>query len=321
MIFAANDGTPLYCQSSLKKNARGSILIVHGLGEHGGRYEQFCKEMQEKLPLNVHSLDLRGHGRSLGLRGHVEEFSTYQDDIDCWLEFLKKQQMTTSAEPIFFFGHSLGDLILLNYFSKKRKSHHNIVGLILSSPAIAPIIPMGSLKYEFAKKMPAFLKQLYIPNGIDPHDLSQDRKAVEKYKNDPLVHNRVTPAFFCALMETVQSVQETKISLQIPVLFMLAGSDKVVDSEKAKTVAESISAPLKELKILRGFFHEIFQEKRKQDAYSVLKDWVKRTFEGRAQWQSKKVKSKNSSKLSKNVVTAKATSRSRREKRAASTLI
>ena len=137
MIFRSDDGTLIFYDSLLVEKPIGSVLIVHGLGEHSGRYEELASELLN-LRLNVHLLDLRGHGRSYGTRGHFNSLEEIHRDIDGWIAHLVSSGTLKENAPCFFLGHSLGGLIVLSYLDqyKAHALYPRLAGAIISVPAI-----------------------------------------------------------------------------------------------------------------------------------------------------------------------------------------
>jgi lysophospholipase len=301
MIFKGVDGILLYGESHLTDNSRGSLLVVHGLGEHLGRYSHLVK-WANKLGLDVHLMDLRGHGRSQGIRGHTSEFSLFAADLENFVEHLNLQ----GDKPCFLFGHSMGGLVSLDFVLRNPKQ---IDGLILSSPAVG--IRLGaaaSMQVLIADSLPGFLCALQFPNGITSEMLTHDPKEIEKHKNDPLNHHWITPALFTGLVKTIESLGDRLKNIDVPVLFLIAGRDTVVDGSAAERFAAKLAAARPKLVRIRrfhSFYHEVINETRKELAFQEMKLWIQNRLRGKKKTDSKK----SSSASSKRKATAKATSR------------
>jgi alpha-beta hydrolase superfamily lysophospholipase len=280
MIVRSSDGTLLFTQSyKCATRARGALLVVHGLGEHSGRYEELV-EHSLQLRFDVHLLDLRGHGRSKGTRGHFTDLSEHHADLDAWIAHLVSAGQLSDKIPCTLLGHSLGGLIALTYAAKftAKPPAPALSGLVLSNPCLGlRWNPLLMVEARIARKVPGFLNSIQIPNGIDPNNLSHDADEVERYLDDPLVHRWITPAAFNAIERGIASLPKLYPQLGMPTLFMLSGKDRVVDTTAAETFAEKlgIAHPGKvEVKLFHSFFHEPFHELKKERAFLELKKWM-----------------------------------------------
>ncbi len=272
MIFTSSDKTNIHYNSFCKENNKASLLVLHGLGEHPGRYEEFRKKAEQEN-LDIHLMSLRGHGCSEGTRGHVDNFSQYHEDISAWYSCLKEQGHLRS--PIFLFGHSLGGLIFLDYILHSRQPlTYNVSGIALSSPALGINTPLKVIKPFLDTGAFGFLERLQFPNSIKPKYLSHDKKYLRNYKEDPLIHNKITLALFRHLLGAIHKVWKTKSKINVPILFFIAGEDKIVDSQAILSFAKSSVVENKKIEKLPGFYHEVFQEKGKAKVYSTFFKWI-----------------------------------------------
>jgi alpha-beta hydrolase superfamily lysophospholipase len=252
---------------------------VHGMGEHGGRYDELV-EHALGLGLDVHVMDLRGHGRSKGTRGHFTDLAEHHADLDAWIAHLVSTGELSDKLPTILLGHSLGGLIALTYAAKyvAQPPAPPISALVLSNPALGlRWNPMLLIEAQVARKIRGFLGSIQVPNGIDPENLSHDREEVERYIDDPLNHKWITPAAFNAIERGIASLPKLYPQLGMPTLFLLSGKDKVVDTDAAKHFADklAIAHPGKvEVKLFHSFFHEPFHELKRERAFLELKKWI-----------------------------------------------
>ncbi len=299
MIFRSDDGTLIFCESHRVAKPRGSILFVHGMGEHCGRYAGLVK-VANKLGLDAHLLDLRGHGRSQGTRGHFTDMAEHHRDLDCWLDHLVAKKELNGSLPCFLFGHSLGGLITATYAAQysTKPLYPEISGLVFSAPAfgLRPNI-LQMVEGELAKRLPPFLRNLQVPTGIRAEDLSHDKEEVRKYRNDPLVHGWITPAAYLAIEKAIRSLPKLMPKLAKPALFLLSGKDKVVHFPASEAYAKKLAVAHPgnvEVKVFHSFFHEPFHEAKRERAYLELKKWVLLCLSPRKATSSKKSSSKSS---------------------------
>ncbi len=305
MIVRSEDGLLIYGESHPVENPRASLLIIHGIGEHSSRYLEVVKQAH-RLRMDVHLMDLRGHGRSQGVRGHFESMDQIHQDIDTWISHLVDNGLLQGDLPLFLLGHSLGGLIAISYVPKyqKKPMYPALAGLCLSSPALGlRWNPLLLLEKQIAKRIPPFLKALQVPTGMDPDFLSHDKLEVKAYREDPLVHSWITPSAFLAMERTMKGLYKIVPQLELPILFLLSGRDKVVHTEAAEDFARKLAVahPGKiEVRVFHTFYHEPFHEGKREKAFLELKKWMLKCLP--------KHSKKSSSKSLKKEATAKVTS-------------
>jgi alpha-beta hydrolase superfamily lysophospholipase len=312
MILNADDGVLLHCLSQRAAKPWASLLIVHGLGEHLGRYDSFAEEMLGR-GISVHRIDLRGHGRSGGARGHVERFSQFYADIEAWIKYLESSGALNTGVPTFLFGHSLGGLIATGFLARRTNVLGiAIVGLILSSPGFAPpATPKSWVQKWLSGKIPHLIGKIQIPNGISPDDLSHDKNVIAAYLDDPLVHPWITPGLARSYFAALGKLDEYAKGLRAPILTFLAGEDRVVSNRATEQFIAQVQLehPLLPVTLKRfpGAFHEIFNESHKQKYFSTLADWIQSCLASQKRPATSARSKPNSLKSSKTKATGKAT--------------
>ncbi len=264
------DGTNIHFQKFGSRNARASLLIIHGLGEHSGRYQRLAEEL-EKLELQIWIPDLRGHGRSSGLRGHVSRFHDYLQDLQALIKVL--QDTTAQESPLFLLGHSMGGLIAIHLCCQLKNS---VRGLALSSPMfnLASDLPMV---IRLSSSLGSVLRpSMTISNGIDPSRLSHDPAQVEAYVADPLVHDRISFRWLTECLRANAAAYGLASSLETPVLFQLAGADRIVNPYPSQRLFRQVASRDKDLVIYPGYYHEIFNEtpKLRKAPIEDLCNWI-----------------------------------------------
>lgn len=275
MVFLADDGIRIHFRADFpKQGADANLLLVHGLGEHGGRYNWLVERLNE-FGVAVYRIDLRGHGCSEGQPVHVEEFEQFHRDLDSWYEFLLSTKEFDKELPLFLLGHSMGGLICLDYILNYRgKLRSFLDALSVSSPSIASNPIHNVLKPILDIAVPSFLNGIHVPNGIDSADLSHDPKICREYDKDPLVHRKITPQLFREIISTMKRVRHSRNSFPVPTQFLISGEDKIVDAEVTINFAKSLDCGHKDIRILHGFYHEVFNEVQKADAWNLLREWL-----------------------------------------------
>lgn len=261
-------GLRLFYRSWEMPRARAAIAVVHGLGEHGGRWEHFAETLSS-YGFSTYALDLRGHGLSEGRRGHVQRFDNMLQDVDRFRR--EVQGLTDVGTPLFLLGHSMGGLIALRYL-EEFEAHVN--GGIIISPWLATAMPVPRWKATLAGAMNKIAPAMPFNTGLNADILSRDPVVVRAYRDDPLVHSHITPRMFAELSIAMGLALQRSDRLRVPTLFMLAGNDKVVSTQKSEAFARSLSSRDVTIRVYTDAYHEIVNEPDRARALHDLRDWV-----------------------------------------------
>lgn len=248
---------------------RAVVLVVHGVGEHAGRYQRYADTLTAAGAL-VLAPDHRGHGRSEGIRGHVDGFATYVSDLEA---VLREGRPGGLAElPLFVLGHSLGGLITL-LFAMDRGGR-GIAGLVISNPAIRDRVEAPAWKRWLGRKLSGILPELRLGTGLDASLLSRDEAEVQAYKDDPLVHGLVSSRFYTSLLAAGEHVRGMASALTVPTLWILSGDDRICDAEAARSFAQSLPQQRTEVLWLPGSRHEPHNDHDRGQVFSTVARWL-----------------------------------------------
>ncbi|SVE52414.1 uncharacterized protein METZ01_LOCUS505268, partial [marine metagenome] len=183
--ISASDGINLFIRNHSVKNSNKVILLIHGLGEHSGRYLNLIKDFNNNN-ISVFTIDIRGHGKSEGKRGHSPFYEQLMSDIQCFVQHVINK---TSNQKHFLYGHSMGGNLVINYSLQKDEK---INGIIATSPCIKPTIEPYKIKLFMAKLFQKIIPSLTLNNGLDIHGVSRNLEVIEDYVNDPLNHDQIS---------------------------------------------------------------------------------------------------------------------------------
>lgn len=262
--LAAADGTLLHVSDYLLPAARASIVLMHGLGEHCGRYRHLAQFLNA-CGLSVRCYDHRGHGRSQGPRGDVINGDPMLQDAQIVIDDFAAR----FTRPPYLFGHSMGGLFAARF---ALSGVSPLRGLILSSPALA--LRLSPLQGFLLKVMDATAPWLGLPNGLQPRFLSHERKVVAAYKSDPLVHGRISARLLRSMLASIAYCQANAHTLAVPALIQLAGDDRLVDADGSRRFFARLPARRAVLKVYEGFYHEIFNDTGAALPLADLRAWL-----------------------------------------------
>ena len=279
--FAGFDGTNLFYGSWESKNPQAVMVVVHGFGEHSGRYEEMASMLTEN-GFNVYTMDLRGHGRSDGERWNPDSFDDYIKDLKIFMDLVKEKE---ENRDVFLLGHSLGGEIVLKYAILYPE---NIKGVIASSPSVGtylslPVIGRSAVALGMLRLttpvmglLARIAPSLHVTGTqIDPQYLNHDRENYEAYANDPLVcHEPMKLRFSYEASKNILFLQEHADELKIPCLIMYGTSDVIVPPDSIREFYGKVNSEDKKLYSFDGYYHEIFNEVGKEAVYKVLFSWL-----------------------------------------------
>ena len=281
------DGLPLHGRQWIKPGngkARGTLLIVHGLGEHIGRYEAMAARLNA-WGWHVAGFDLRGHGASGGARGDVADAGQLLQDLALVIDAVRDDALLGTG-PLLLLGHSMGGLIAARFVAgglagaqleKLPQWFRPVDGLVLSSPALDPGMSLWQrLQLRLGV---ALAPHLAVSNGLNPEWISRDAAVVQAYKADPLVHDRITPALAKLIVDGGLHLRAHAPAWKMPTLLLWAGSDRCV--APAGSAAFAAAAPPASLRALcfEAMFHEIFNEPEREQVYAALESWLNDCFD------------------------------------------
>lgn len=247
------------------EKSRATIVFVHGLGEHIRRYKTWS-DMLIRERIAFTGVDLPGHGQSDGKRGYIKSYAITDEMIDILLESASK---TFPGIPVFLYGHSLGGGIVLDYILRKNPA---IKGAIVTSPWLKLSFEPEKIKVFLASVMKGILPGLIQPSGLVVDHISHDPEVVEKYKADPLVHDRISVSLFHSAMSAAAYSISHASDLKIPLLLMHGSEDKMCSPEGSREFEAKTN--LAELKIWDGGYHELHNEPFKGEVFACLVSWI-----------------------------------------------
>jgi len=268
--YIKQNGLNIFYRRYIADSEKALLVIAHGLGEHSGRYVNVVKRLVPK-GITVYAPDFRGHGKSDGKRGHVLSFGEYLEDLYSMIETVLREKKQNIK--LFLLGHSMGGLIAINYAISRQET---IGGLIISSPSLGVAVKVPAIKAVLGKVMSSLWPELSLSNEIDASKISHDDEIVAAYKNDPLVHDRVTARWFTEFLSAMEKANKEAQKIKVPVLMQIAGDDHLVNSDSSKSFFNRLDVKDKTIHVYDDLYHEGYNE-AEEDRKKVLNDleaWI-----------------------------------------------
>ena len=267
--FKGSGDLNLYYQCWLPADEpKAILLVVHGLAEHSGRYGNLVNYFVPR-GYGVYGYDQRGHGKSDGLKGYVDRFSYFVDDLDIFLKLVHSRHHDVK---IFLVGHSIGGTIATAYTILRQDGFNGLIvtGATLSTPTD---VAAGTI---FAARILSWILPkagLYI---IDAEAISQDKDVVNAYVNDPLVYRgKIRARLGVELIKAMGTVKRRISEIHLPILVMYGVADRLSDPKGSEMLYKNASSAEKTLKVYEGYDHEIFNEPGREQVFADVEFWLK----------------------------------------------
>lgn len=273
---------------------RAIVLIVHGLGEHAGRYQHVAHQLM-RWGFMVRAYDQRGHGESGGARGALPAENTLLDDLAEVVDFSRGRCLQlinaasagkpgasslglTALPPLILMGHSLGGLVASRFVALSMRL---VEGLVLTSPALDA--GLGTLQKLALAAAHRVAPALCVPNGLDATYLSHDPQVIRRYQADPLVHHRISARLARFVQNSGPPTIEAASRWRTPTLLMYAGADRLVNPAGSRAFASRATGPgvtpgLVTARCFEGLYHELYNELDADAVFDTLKAWLDTRF-------------------------------------------
>ena len=245
---------------------RAQVLIVHGLGEHSGRYEHVAQQLNS-WGYAVRSFDLWGHGLSDGERGSMRDEYALLDDLAAVVDHTRKTMQP--GQSLVLLGHSLGGLVAARFVSLRMRP---IDALVLSSPALDP--GLNAFQKVLLATLPGIAPNLRVGNGLQVKYLSHDPAVVAAYQADPLVHDRICARLALFIAQEGREVLAAAPRWNTPTLLLFAGQDKLVSPQGSRDFLKLAPGAIVQSLCFEALFHEIFNEAEAGGVFTALQQWL-----------------------------------------------
>lgn len=270
--FKGHDNEKLFLQTWMNPKAEATILITHGQAEHSECYQRFVDGLSQHIPLNFIGWDLRGHGKSDGLRGYAKDFDDYILDYHCFYNACLQLDFTQNL-PLFIMGHSMGGLIQTCAISESQFSQ--VKAQILSSPLFGLNLAVPVWKESAASLANKIAPKITLGNEIKYDQLTRDLEVIKEYEKDSYRHNKISPSVFLGMKREMEKNPSRAQTITIPTFLNISSSDPIVSSSSAIQFFESIASQNKVLKLVEDGKHELYNDTCREEVFKSISDFCK----------------------------------------------
>jgi len=215
----------------------------------------------------VLGFDLRGHGKSEGLRGHTPSYDALMDDIG---RLLDEAAQRYPGKSQFIYGHSLGGNLVLNYTLRRKPP---LAGVVSTSPAIRVANPLPVTQLTLAKVMNKLQPTMQMPNGLALDNLARDPEVIRAYKSDPLVHNKISVRLAVEMLQAGEWALAHAAEFPLPLLLVHGTADELTSAAATQEFAGKVRGDCT-IKLWDGFYHETHNEPEKAEVLGFMIDWL-----------------------------------------------
>lgn len=266
--WKTKDNLEIYSKAWLPEGkAKGVVCLVHGVGEHVGRYQADGEALTAGGYI-LAGFDQRGFGRSGGQKGHTPSLAAYFDDIE---GFLSQAKERFPGLPLFLYGHSMGAVLVLSFTPARQPA---IQGVIATGPGFKSAIEEQKFKVLMVKVLGKLFPSLTIKSGVDASGLSRDPQVAVAYTSDPLVHPLITASWGLSMMEAVALAYSGAPRFPLPLLLMHGTADPIAYPSSSLTYAEVAPKDKLTLKMWEGYLHELHTDPAKAEVFQTMLEWL-----------------------------------------------
>ncbi len=248
---------------------QATVLIVHGLGEHAGRYTHVADALLQ-AGFAVRAYDHQGHGRSAGRRGTLHTPDGLLQDLCTVIDDTRRR---LPHRPLVLLGHSMGGLVVARAVAQQLRP---VDALVMSSPALG--IRANTVQKLLLSVLPDLLPHLTIGNGLDPQWVARDAAVVQAYRSDPLVHDRISPRLGAWIWREGPKTLTVADRWPLPTLLLYAGTDRLVDPAASDAFAQRAPADRVQAQRYAAMYHEVFNDPEHAQVLTTLTQWLQARF-------------------------------------------
>lgn len=260
------DGTKLAYRAWPHMGADITFAVVHGFGEHSGRYQRFATGMAAQ-GMSTYALDLRGHGKSPGQRGYIDSWSQWTDDVSAFVKHVE----ATAATEVVPLGHSFGGVTMLSTVLADKVP--NSKRFVVSAPALKLKVAAPGWQITIANVTSKLMPRLAFETPTLGRLLSRIPEVAEAYESDPLVHGRMSTRLYTEWQQAIKDIFARAGQIKLPFLVLAGSDDALIDPQGSRDL--HAKAPTSALHVLQGRRHEPFNDLGSEEVFQVIADWLR----------------------------------------------
>ena len=267
--FTATDGDNIAVQDwprAAGTALRGVVVLVHGLGEHAGRYDNLAQRLNA-WGFAVRGYDQYGHGESGGPRGGLPADDRLLVDLADIIDSARNRM--EKGVPLILLGHSMGGLVAAQFVAQALRP---VEALVLSSPALDP--GLSAVQKMLVAILPKVVPNLQVSNALDATKISHDPAVVKAYQSDRLVHDRICARLARFIAEGGPATVAAAPGWKVPTLLIYAGADALVNPAGSRAFSAAAPQPVVTTRCFDGLYHELFNELDAEPVFAELKGWL-----------------------------------------------
>ena len=244
------------------------VILVHGMGEHSSRYAGSVVPKFLENNISVITYDQFGHGKTEGKKGHNPN---YEAVLDC-VELMADKANTIFGDlPTFLYGHSMGGNVIINYILTRK---HRFVGAIATSPFLKLAFQPPTWKLVIGGILQKIAPSITMSNELETSAISRDNTEVQKYINDPLVHNQISANYSLTFIKKGIWAIENASKLNIPLLVVHGTGDRLISSKGSEEFVKNTQGKAT-LKLFENGYHELHHDRCKEEMLETILNWTK----------------------------------------------
>jgi alpha-beta hydrolase superfamily lysophospholipase len=247
------------------------LAIIHGYGDHSGRYAHFMRWMALR-GIACDAVDLRGQGLADGRRGFVRRWDDYLSDVRAFLSLPAPGSLANV--PRFILGHSHGGLVVAAAGEAGMLEPAGIRGVVLTSPFFLSRMKLPRSKVMLGRVVGLVVPWLPVPTGMNAEWMSSDAQMVEETRNDPLCARVATPRWYAGHLRAQARVMAGAASFRLPLLVLAAGADPIADPAAAEQFVERVGSADKLLRTYPALLHELLRERGREAIFEETRAWI-----------------------------------------------
>jgi len=249
------------------ESLKAVVVLIHGMGEHSSRYEKDVIPYFNQNSIAVIAYDQFGHGKTEGKRGHNPSFEAVLECVDFMLE---KAKELFGNKPTFLYGHSMGGNVAINYVLRRENS---LTGIIATSPFLRLAFRPPKWKLMLGKIILKIAPSLTMTSGLEVAAISRDEDEIKAYKNDPLIHDKVSPNYSLVFMETGEWAIKNASKLKLPMLLLHGTGDRLTSCKASEEFVKNANKNVS-LILYEGAYHELHHDYVKQEVLKDIITWI-----------------------------------------------